>query len=244
MRGENGEPHDKCVPALGTEARSRSRQSLSMRAISSILTVCVFASCAALPAAGDTASDAPDYRSSRPAAVDLPESYAEALRRWRGPGDVNAWIGARFDYDHERAARLSQSERARVASVQIHEPDAFFARPVGVCVDLARFALETLREVAPLSKASYLMIEFDPVLVSGNLLRRHWLVMFERENMLYFFADSKRPGHVAGPYPTVKAFLDEYATYRGRQIVSYRSLDSYERKPKKRAPKSVAVGGA
>jgi hypothetical protein len=198
----------------------------------------------AVPFAADPASDAPESRPSATAAVGLPKSYAEALGRWRGPEDVNAWIGARFEYDYERAARLSETQRDRVASVKIHEPDAFFAKPTGVCVDLARFAVETLRDVAPLSKPAYLMIEFDPVVISGNMLRRHWLAMFERGDEFYFFADSKRPGHVAGPYATVQQFIDEYAKYRGRGIVSYRSLDSHERKLKQRAPKAVAGGGA
>lgn len=79
------------------------------------------------------------------------------------------------------------------------------------------------------------MIEFDPVSVRGNTLRRHWLVSFERGGQHYFFADSKRPGHIAGPYASVQAFVDEYAHYRGRRIVAFSERESYERRLRTRA---------
>ena len=82
------------------------------------------------------------------------------------------------------------------------------------------------------------MIEFDPAVISGNTLRRHWVVKFERDGKLYFFADSKRPGHIAGPYSTVQEFIDQYSQYRQRRIVSYRALESHERQLKKHAPKA------
>jgi len=83
------------------------------------------------------------------------------------------------------------------------------------------------------------MMEFDPVVMSGNTLRRHWVASYQRDGRLYFFADSKRPGHVAGPYTTVKQFIDEYAMYRGRRIVSYKDLESYERKLKTQVPRAI-----
>lgn len=192
-----------------------------------------------VPPVADPASDAPEPRKDFVVSVNMPASYADALGNWQSAGEVNAWIGARFEYDFERAAKLSESQRAQVDRVQVYKPEAFYAKPSGVCVDLARFALETLRVVAPTSKPTYLMIEFDPVVISGNTLRRHWLVMFEHEGKLYFFADSKRPGYVAGPYTTTQEFIDHYAQYRGRRIVAYRNLDSHERKFKKLAPKAT-----
>ena len=74
------------------------------------------------------------------------------------------------------------------------------------------------------------MIEFDPVSIAGNTLRRHWVVSFERGGERYFFADSKRPGHIAGPYASTQDFIAEYARYRGRRIVSFREVETYERK--------------
>lgn len=210
-----------------------------MRPLLSSLAAFALIACAMVPPAGDPASDAPDSRPPHQGAVDLPASYAEAIGKWRSPTEVNAWIGARFEYDHDRAMKLSESQRALGPSVRIYQPEAFFDRPAGVCVDLARFAVETLRAVAPAANATYLMIEFDPVAISGNTLRRHWLAMFEHDGQLYFFADSKRPGHIAGPHGTIAEFIDHYAQYRQRRIVSYRALQSYERRLKQPAAKAA-----
>lgn len=156
-------------------------------------------------------------------------------RRWRTPEDVNGWIGAHFRYDMARALQLSETQRARGVRMPIHAPEAFFARPEGVCVDLARFGVETLRAIAPEVRPAYLMIEFDPGTIQGQTLRRHWVVMFERAGQLWFFADSKRPGHLAGPHGTVEEFVEAYARYRGREIVGHKVLDTYERRVRVRA---------
>ncbi len=195
--------------------------------------------CANAQPVADPASDAPESWPAAAAGARLPASYAEALATWRSVDEVNAWIGARFEYDLHRAARLSETQRAQQGRVEIHRPEAFFAEPSGVCVDLARFAVETLRAVAPEAKPRYLMIEFDPVVIQGNTLRRHWVAQVERDGALYFFADSKRPGHVAGPYASAEAYVAEYARYRGRPIVAHRSLESYERRMKVRAEKTL-----
>jgi hypothetical protein len=86
-----------------------------------------------------------------------------------------------------------------------------------------------LRTIDPSSKPVYLMIEFAPLEVAGNVLRRHWLAGFERDGARWYFADAKRPGHLAGPYPTAAAFVDEYASYRGRAVVAFSERASYER---------------
>lgn len=129
-----------------------------------------------------------------------------------------------------RALRLSETQRQRNGRLPIIAPAQFFAHPQGVCVDLARFALETLRHIDPAARASYLMIEFDPLTVAGNTLRRHWLVAYESQGRHFFFADSKRPGVVAGPYASTREFIDEYAAYRGRRIVAFQERDSFERR--------------
>lgn len=82
----------------------------------------------------------------------------------------------------------------------------------------------------PAAKPMYVMIEFDPVSIGGNTLRGHWVASFERHGRRYFFADSKRLGHLAGPYASTQEFIAEYAQYRGRRIVSFREVESYERK--------------
>ena len=156
---------------------------------------------------------------------------------WQGATDVNDWIGARFEYDMARAMRLSETQRERNGRMPILEPREFFVAPSGVCVDLARFAVETLRVVDPGARPAYVMIEFDPVAIAGNTLRRHWVVSFRRDGKQYFFADSKRPGHIAGPYESTQEFIAEYARYGGRPIVSFREVESYERKTRTLAAK-------
>lgn len=202
----------------------------ALRILLLVVAATVLVACAAAPEAVDPRSDAPEARPRQRPAADLPLTYAQAVGRWRSPGEVNDWIGARFEYDLDRAMQLSESQRAQGPRVQIHEPGAFFARPAGVCVDLARFAVETLRATAPSARPAYLMIEFDPQVIAGNTLRRHWVVQYEADGKLYYFADSKRPGHVAGPYRTVQEYIEQYAQYRQRRIVSSRALESYERR--------------
>jgi len=188
----------------------------------------------------EAASDQPAPRAReafRP--VEAP-TYLDALQRWRTPQDVNAWIGATFEYDSGRALLLSETQRAAGSSPAIHAPEDFYANPRGICVDLARFAVETLRTIAPDVQAQYLMLEFDPVVLSGNVLRRHWIASYEQNGQRYFFADSKRPGHVDGPYANTEAFVATYAKYRQRAIVSFRELNSYQRRTK---PKAAAGEG-
>jgi hypothetical protein len=58
---------------------------------------------------------------------------------------------------------------------------------------------------------------------------------FERDGQLYVFGDSKRPGHLAGPYADAAAFVADYARYRGRDVVAYRQLATYERQRRQAA---------
>jgi hypothetical protein len=196
---------------------------------------------AQMPAAANPASDAPEQRFAPAAPLREAASYVEALREWRSVDDVNAWIGARFEYDKTRALLLSETQRRGKATIAIYAPPAFFAAPSGVCVDLSRFGVETLRAIAPETKPAYLMIEFSPVLMAGNTLRRHWLVTFERDGKRYFFADSKRPGYIAGPYASTREFIDDYARYRGREVVSYQEAETYERKTRTLATRQSRV---
>ncbi|MEK6243884.1 MAG: hypothetical protein AABM33_05215 [Pseudomonadota bacterium] len=195
------------------------------------------AACGSLPEAADPTSDAPELQG--PPVVDFhdAESYRQALQVWRTPHDVNAWIGVKFRYDMARAMLLSETQRGKSGQLAIHLPHDFFASPSGVCVDLSRFAVETLRHIDPQLKPNYLMIEFAPMKIAGNTLRLHWLATFKRDGKYYFFADSKRPGHLAGPYASTQEFIEEYAKYRGREIVTSRELESYERKRRTLASK-------
>lgn len=195
-----------------------------------LLALVLLAACRTVPQAADPASDAPETARHRPAAFKDAASYQDAVQSWRSADDINAWIGARFSYDMARAEQLSATQRGRTAPLPIRSPQEFFAAPSGVCVDLARFGVETLRRIEPATNPAYLMIEFAPVSPRGNTLRLHWLASFVRDGKHYFFADSKRPGVIAGPYETTQQFIDEYAAYRGRALVRFREVGSYQRK--------------
>jgi hypothetical protein len=107
-------------------------------------------------------------------------------------------------------------------------------------VDLARFGVETLKSIDPLSDPKYLMIEFAPTTLAGNTLRLHWLAAFRRDGQTYFFADSKRPGHIAGPYRDPADFIRDYEQYRGRKILSFREAESYQKRERSQARKQQA----
>jgi hypothetical protein len=50
---------------------------------------------------------------------------------------------------------------------------------------------------------------------------------FRRDGKLWVFADSRRPGHVAGPYDNLDAYIAHYARYRAQPIVAFRETDTY-----------------
>jgi hypothetical protein len=211
-----------------------------VRIVLAAIAAAALAGCASVSIVADPASDAPEPRDRGGVLLKPAPSYDEALTSWQGAADVNDWIGARFEYDMARAMQLSETQRQKNGRIPILEPKEFFSAPSGVCVDLARFAVETLRVVDPEAMPAYVMIEFDPVAIAGNTLRRHWVVSFRRDGKYYFFADSKRPGHIAGPYENTQQFITEYARYRGRQIVSFREVESYERKARTLSTRQAA----
>ena len=195
-----------------------------------IFAAALLAACSSPAATTDSDSDESAAPGNRNSSFREALSYREALQVWRTPEDLNAWIGATFRYDRMRAAALSETRRTGSGHPAIYEPREFFDNPYGVCVDLSRFAVETLRQIDPDSKPNYLMIEFEPAQIDGNTMRMHWLASFRRAGRHYFFADSKRPGHIAGPYAEIGEFINAYADYRGRQIIAYRALESFQRK--------------
>ena len=169
------------------------------------------------------------------------DSYSRALDLWKTAEDINKWIAASFIYDKARAIKLSSSQRTKNEGISVYKPSELFESKAGVCVDLARFGVETLRIIDPKSDPKYLMIEFDPIQINGNTFRLHWLVSFKREGMKYFFCDSKRPGYIAGPYKSTQVFISEYEQYRGRKIVAHRELESYQKQQKSKSMKGLVT---
>jgi hypothetical protein len=195
------------------------------------------AGCANVLHAADNSADVPEHTRDSTAPSGTADSYGHALQVWKTPEDISAWIAANFSYDPARAMRLSETQREKHGELTIYTPSEFFAAKSGVCVDLSRFAVETLKRIDPQCNPKYLMIEFDLINVTGNTLRRHWLVSFKRDGKTCFFADSKRPGHIAGPYSDAGEFIRDYERYRGRKIVAFREVDSYRKHRRTQASK-------
>ena len=187
-----------------------------------------------------SSSDEPEWPRDSTVPLKTPGSYEQALQVWRNPEDINGWIAANFLYDMGRALQLSETQRMQNHRFSIYTPDEFFTTKAGVCVDLARFGVETLRRIDPQSDPKYLMIEFAPMDIAGNSLRLHWLVRFKRGGKTYFFADSKRPGHIAGPYNDTREFISDYEQYRGRKVVAFRELESYQKQQRTQSRKLQA----
>ena len=169
--------------------------------------------------------------------LEVADTYKHALQIWKTAEDVNAWITTNFSYDTARAIQLSETQRRKNGQFSIYPPSVLFESKTGVCVDLARFGVETLKNIDPRADPKYVMIEFDPMRIQGNTLRLHWLVSFRRDGKTYFFADSKRPGYIAGPYSDPQAFINDYQQYRGRRIITFRELESCEKQERTRARK-------
>lgn len=173
--------------------------------------------------------DAPEYKRDSTRLFKASDSYEHALHIWKTPEDISSWIAANFSYDMARAVRFSETQRSKNDQFLIYQPAELFKTKAGVCVDLSRFGVETLRRIDPQSDPKYLMIEFDPIQIKGNTFRLHWLVSFKRNGKIYFFGDSKRLGHIAGPYNDTQEFINEYEQYRGRKIIAFRELSSYQK---------------
>ncbi|MCP4623995.1 MAG: hypothetical protein GY850_10730 [bacterium] len=209
-----------------------------MAVIFAILVLSVFAY---LQPSANTNSDEFAYADDSTVPSNSVGSYKKALQVWKSPEDINSWIAANFSYDTSRAIQLSQTRRMKNESVSIYSPSEFFETKTGVCVDLSRFSVETLREINPYSEPKYLMIEFEPIQIKGDTFRLHWLVSFRLNGNVYFFSDSNRPSHIAGPYNDISAFVGEYEQYRGRKIVAFRELYSYKKQRRTKAVKREAT---
>ena len=181
--------------------------------------------------------DEPEFKRDLTLGFQGLDSYSRALDLWKTAEDINKWVAGSFIYDKARAITLSSNQRTKNSGILIYDPYEFFENKTGICVDLARFGVETLRRIDPNSDPKYLMIEFDPIQINGNTFRLHWLVSFKRDGVKYFFCDSKRPGYIAGPYKSTQEFISEYEQYRGRKIVAHRELESYQKQRKTQSTK-------
>ncbi|MEO9484362.1 MAG: transglutaminase-like domain-containing protein [Ekhidna sp.] len=176
-------------------------------------------------------SDAPTNADQQ--RISSEKSYQEILENWDHVDSVNQWIGKYFGYDMSRALKLGEGSDLR-SKTKILTPEEFYENPNGVCLDLSRFAVETLRKMPQEYEANYLMIEFEPITIKGSTLSKHWIAVYKDQNGLFnFTADSKYPGRKYEGYSDVASFVSEYETLRDRKILRYQIVPTYEKKKKK-----------
>lgn len=162
-------------------------------------------------------------------------SYLEAIQKWKTVYDVNHWIAENFKYDMDRAMQFANSNIQRKAT--IYKPAEVFDHKKGICVDLSRFAFETVQSVNHTIGIKYLMIDFEPLEIGNSIFRKHWMVVFKENNQFYTMADTKRPGYIGGPYNDLSEWMADYQKFRKRKIISYTLMDTYEKKLKRKLKK-------
>jgi hypothetical protein len=163
--------------------------------------------------------------------VNINSSYNEAVQEWKTVRDVNVWVAENFHYDLDRAMRLADNSKTREETF-IYTPVELFNLKKGSCIDLSRFAFETISSIDPSIEVKYLMIEFEPLHIGKILLRRHWMVVYKENGQFYTIADTKYPGYIDGPYENIDDFIAEYQKKRKREIVGYKVLDTYAKRLK------------
>jgi hypothetical protein len=164
-----------------------------------------------------------------------PRTYDDALASWKTPEDIMRWVRDEFQYDLERALDFAEDSPASPA-VEVYAPRETFNARSGTCIDLCRFAVDTLRAIDSATPVNYLMIDFEPVRIADRTLRRHWLAVYEHPLGLVVFADTKYPGELSKPDPSLAGFVANYEVRRGRRVLGFRLRTTFakELKTKKR----------
>ncbi|MEZ4901696.1 MAG: transglutaminase-like domain-containing protein [Spirosomataceae bacterium] len=183
----------------------------------------------------DASNDVPLPRSNSSSAL---TPYTTALQQWKTVADVHSWIKEHFSYDFERAKQLAENSPTREIT-GIYSPEELYQSQKGVCIDLTRFTVETVNTIDTTKHLQYLMIEFEPIVIDSMIIKKHWAAIYQEASGYYIFADSKRPGYMAGPYKNVSDFITEYQGFRARKIVSYRVLLSYQKKKMSKIMKKI-----
>ena len=96
-------------------------------------------------------------------------------------------------------------------------------------IELTPVRYKSLRAIELESAPKYGKITFAPTYVHSCLFQKHWLATFIRGGLHYFFADTKRPGLIAGPFKLPEHFVVEYEQFHQRQVLSFRLLSSHRR---------------
>ena len=167
-------------------------------------------------------------------------NYKEAIQDWNSINDIHSWVSENFEYDFERAKRLSNNNK-ETTKVPIYKPEEFYVLKKGICVDLSRFAFESVKKVDSSIYIKYLKIKFEPLTIEGSKFVNHWLVAYKKNDKYYFFADSNRPKILAGPFNSIDEFIFDYEKFRKRNIESFNLLNSYRKKQKLKISKQVKI---
>jgi len=177
-------------------------------------------------------SDAPNNTTATSNHI-YPNSYEAALQQWKTVNEINNWIKYNFKYDMGRAKKMAENSLDR-EKTNIYSPEEFYQIKKGICVDLSRFTVETINKIDTSVNAQYLMIVFEPIIIDGKVIRKHWITVYQDVGDYYLLGDSKRPGHIAGPYDRIDDFIIEYQKYRDRKIDSWKVLSNYRKVRKKK----------
>ncbi len=177
--------------------------------------------------------------SQKPRALARPRSYDDALAKWKTPEDIMRWVRDEFQYDLERALDLAEDRPVRVHA-EIYTPRETFDARSGACVDLCRFAVDTLRAIDPATPVNYLMIEFEPVRIANRTLRRHWLAVYEHPLGLVWFADTKYPGELSDPHPSLAGLVANYEVRRGRRVLGFELRTTFLKELKRKKRRATA----
>ena len=172
----------------------------------------------------DASNDTTFYQSGTDDSI----SYETILTQWKTVANVNNWIKENFRYSFDRAKQLADNSPTR-EQLHIYSPAKLYQTKKGVCIDLARFAVETINILDTSKHIQYLMIEFEPIIIDSSIIKKHWMAVYRDSSGYYFLADSKRPGFITGPYRTVADFVADYQTYRDRKIISWKVMMSYKK---------------
>src|SRR5687768_11302526 len=115
-------------------------------------------------------------------------SYDTALQKWKTIHDVNDWIKENFRYSMERARQLAENSSTR-EKVRIFTPIELYQINKGVCIDLSRFAVETINIIDSSKHVQYLMIEFEPIVIDSSILKKHWMAIYQDSSGYHLLAD-------------------------------------------------------
>ncbi|MCG8672363.1 MAG: hypothetical protein MI867_23355 [Pseudomonadales bacterium] len=162
-----------------------------------------------------------DAFSSKSAPESSLKDYQAALELWSKPSDIVRWAGKNYSYDFNRGTIMAGSNE-----LSVYEPNEFFSKGCGVCIDFSNFIVTTLNAINPKIKPYLFRMEYvTPNDFRGNPFISHWSAAYEWQGAWYVLGDSKLGGMISGPYKDLSDYRDEYSLYRG---LKYHRHDLYQ----------------